>query len=898
MTTLREHNGPGDPRLNIAQAASVSMPFQLPLLLVGIVLTYWLIPLQCLAGSELPRWSRQQAGTFPIQNELEFDKPYGYAISLEEETGGSLTGASETHSAGDKDQGEVYACALSKAVAAGGTDGVVSVALAEKVRCLHSSSYRVSADIRTKGAVVFQGIAINPFPVGVIFAESSVTLKMVIGVWDVARETTVDEVYSTVLNEKRQNGPWLAEIIDIDEYDRLTFLVNLRQDAEYIMYAGIRVETSAWALASASATGSCSLGSWDLTYAIGTKEVDGYTRVSMMQIEDQSPDHSPPATMCSLDGTEGDAQWYVSGVRATLAAEDGADAYGVENKYYCVDGRSWQEYTGPFDIADDGEHVVEFFATDRAGNQEDEQSCTLKIDSTHPNITIDEPENGGETDRASILVRGEADDPASSEGSKLKSVVLKNSTNGFEKETDRVNGFDTADWLIANVPLDIGPNDLFAIVTDGAGNSGASKVITVHRRVTHTVTAAIDTVNPNSAEPGQAVHFAGHGNCSRGHDITAYEWKSSRDGNIGYQASFDKSNLSVGSHDISLRVKCSEGRWSDWAAWSGNPLEIVVSHTVTAAIDTVNPNPAEPGQAVHFAGHGNCSRGHDITAYEWKSSRDGIIGSQASFDKSNLSVGNHDISLRVQCSEGIWSDWVSWSGNPLVIGHVVTATIEDISPNSAEEGESVHFAGHGECSRGHAITAYEWKSSRDGIIGTQASFDKSDLSAGSHDISLRVQCSESKWSEWVSWSQNPLVIDGNCVPVEVQLARGWNLISLGQPCDTTVTFGELLGNNAIAVYRWDAENQEYQQIALDNPLSVLPSGYGVWVLMFQPESVCIPIKMPPDPNPNPVTVCRGWNLLGNPFPVEIDLGPNLTPEAGEDNLSDGYVWVTPPRRVQ
>jgi len=130
--------------------------------------------------------------------------------------------------------------------------------------------------------------------------------------------------------------------------------------------------------------------------------------------------------------------------------------------------------------------------------------------------------------------------------------------------------------------------------------------------------------------------------------------------------------------------------------------------------------------------------------------------------------------------------------------------------------------------------------------------------------------------------------------VLVSLARGWNMIALGQANDSTVTFGELLGSSVLAIYAWDGGQQEYVQIPLTDPISVLPSGYGIWVLMLEAKTVSIPIKIPPDPNPNPVNLYRGWNLLGNPFPVEIYLGPNLKPTSGDDTLNNGYAWLNPP----
>ena len=90
-------------------------------------------------------------------------------------------------------------------------------------------------------------------------------------------------------------------------------------------------------------------------------------------------------------------------------------------------------------------------------------------------------------------------------------------------------------------------------------------------------------------------------------------------------------------------------------------------HNVTATINSISPNPADQGTTVNFSGTGSDSLGHPITAYSWRSNLDGVIGTSASFGKSDLSVGSHNVYLKVQCSNGAWSSEISWSGNPLVI---------------------------------------------------------------------------------------------------------------------------------------------------------------------------------------------------------------------------------------
>lgn len=79
-----------------------------------------------------------------------------------------------------------------------------------------------------------------------------------------------------------------------------------------------------------------------------------------------------------------------------------------------------------------------------------------------------------------------------------------------------------------------------------------------------------------------------------------------------------------------------------------------------------------------------------------------------------------------------------------------TATINSIYPNPAMENQTVFFSGSGMDPDGGSITAYEWRSNRDGSLSFSGSFNKSDLSAGIHTIYFKVRDDESHWSNEVS----------------------------------------------------------------------------------------------------------------------------------------------------
>ena len=102
----------------------------------------------------------------------------------------------------------------------------------------------------------------------------------------------------------------------------------------------------------------------------------------------QIPDETPPTTTATLDGTLGQHDWYISCVTVTLHAEDMKWPSGVNCTYYKVDDGPWNEYTDPIIICSDGEHTVDYYSDDKAGNIETIQSISFKIDQTAPSITM------------------------------------------------------------------------------------------------------------------------------------------------------------------------------------------------------------------------------------------------------------------------------------------------------------------------------------------------------------------------------------------------------------------------------------------------------------------------------------------------------------------------------
>ncbi|XEC93306.1 Ig-like domain-containing protein [Paenibacillus tarimensis] len=109
--------------------------------------------------------------------------------------------------------------------------------------------------------------------------------------------------------------------------------------------------------------------------------------VGVAQVKPQ--DTTPPATAVEFDPAEPNGMngWYRSDVTLVLTAAD--DESGVARTEYSSDnGLNWDEYSGPVIFTHDGEYTISYRSIDHAGNIEDAQSITFKIDQTAPVVTF------------------------------------------------------------------------------------------------------------------------------------------------------------------------------------------------------------------------------------------------------------------------------------------------------------------------------------------------------------------------------------------------------------------------------------------------------------------------------------------------------------------------------
>lgn len=111
----------------------------------------------------------------------------------------------------------------------------------------------------------------------------------------------------------------------------------------------------------------------------------------------QSKDLISPVTTAEITGEQGQDNFYRSDVSISLNATDPIitgqenQTSGILNTNYSLDDVNIQTYTTPILVSTEGLHTLKFFSTDKAGNNEIEQSISFTIDKESPvsQISID-----------------------------------------------------------------------------------------------------------------------------------------------------------------------------------------------------------------------------------------------------------------------------------------------------------------------------------------------------------------------------------------------------------------------------------------------------------------------------------------------------------------------------
>ena len=371
-----------------------------------------------------------------------------------------------------------------------------------------------------------------------------------------------------------------------------------------------------------------------------------------------------------------------------------------------------------------GEHLITATATDSAGD-EAIASITVTISNSPPTVIITSPADNSTSAYGSIFAfLANATDSEDS--------VLTGQSVIWESDRDGFLGFGTS---FTNDDLSIGSHTITVTATDSVGATDTDQITVTIQNDAPKVLITSPANNSEIGE-GQIVAFLANATDPEDNVLTGQSvvWQSDRDGFLGFGASFTKSNLSVGTHVITVTATDSTGIETNASITItvGNALPEVV---ITAPADNSNiPYGTVTVFLVTVTDHEDTIlTGQSIA---WQSDRDGFLGYGTSLTNSTLSVGTHIITVTATDS----ADQQSNASITITVGNasptiLIRLPVENSSYNY---GTNISFLARitdredGDLS-GESIV---WISDRDGFFAYGSSFSTGELSVGTHVITI------------------------------------------------------------------------------------------------------------------------------------------------------------------
>jgi hypothetical protein len=111
----------------------------------------------------------------------------------------------------------------------------------------------------------------------------------------------------------------------------------------------------------------------DGTHRIDFYATDNYGNDEDVQTVTVKVDRTAPTSMVSVDGT-----------MVTITASDGVNCSGVNKTFFRIDSGTWTAYSSPINLTGAGNHLIEYYSIDKAGNIEGNHS-----------IIVTNPDQGG-----------------------------------------------------------------------------------------------------------------------------------------------------------------------------------------------------------------------------------------------------------------------------------------------------------------------------------------------------------------------------------------------------------------------------------------------------------------------------------------------------------------------
>src|SRR2546426_2505493 len=186
---------------------------------------------------------------------------------------------------------------------------------------------------------------------------------------DIAIDTSPPATTSTVSGVSGANGWYISDV---------TVGLSASDSGSGVAFLYVRIDGGSWTIYSAPVT------LMDGTHVVEYYAVNNAGLIETTHSLAVAVDTVAPASSASLSGVQGANGWFVSSVTVSLNASDAMS--GVADIQYRIDGGAWGAYSGPF-IVGEGQHTVDFYATDLAGIVEPMRSRSMAVDTTAPATT-------------------------------------------------------------------------------------------------------------------------------------------------------------------------------------------------------------------------------------------------------------------------------------------------------------------------------------------------------------------------------------------------------------------------------------------------------------------------------------------------------------------------------
>lgn len=196
--------------------------------------------------------------------------------------------------------------------------------------------------------------------------------------------------------------------------------------------------------------------------------------------------------------------------------------------------------------------------------------------------------------------------------------------------------------------LSVGVHTISLRVQDNDGAWSSPKTTTV--TITALPQPVIDVITPTTALAGQAVYLYGYAGNAENQTVE-YQWSSSRDGGLSSAASFSCTNLSVGVHVITLRIRVAGRDWSSPVSQLVTIQQQSDGQAVPPVADTGGPYQGHAGQPVLVDGSRSSSSSGAALSYLWNFG-DGTTGAEKSMEHTYASPGAYNLTLTVSDAHG------------------------------------------------------------------------------------------------------------------------------------------------------------------------------------------------------------------------------------------------------